>query len=41
MTAPAWGFMLFVWAIIIGSTVYCFGKLLTSQRKLDGDEPPP
>jgi hypothetical protein len=40
VTESAWGFMLVVWALIIGSTVYCFKKLLTSQRRLDGDEPP-
>jgi hypothetical protein len=40
MTASAWAFMLVVWALIIGSTAYCFQKLLTSQRRLDADEPP-
>jgi hypothetical protein len=40
VTESAWGFMLAIWALIIGSTVYCFWKLLTSQRQLDNDEPP-
>jgi heme/copper-type cytochrome/quinol oxidase subunit 2 len=35
MSASAWVFMLIVWAIIIGNTVYCFWKLLTSERRLE------
>jgi hypothetical protein len=38
MTATAWGFMLAVWAVIIGATAYCFVKLLSSGRRLDGDD---
>jgi hypothetical protein len=37
MTAEAWAFMLSVWGVIIGMTVYCFYKLLVSERKLDGE----
>lgn len=40
MTPSAWGFMLAVWALVIGSTVYCFRKLLTSKRRLDDDDTP-
>ena len=36
MTGEAWVFMIGVWAIIIGATVYCFWKLLTSERRLEG-----
>jgi hypothetical protein len=35
MTTSAWVFMLAVWAVIIGNTVYCFWKLLSSERRLD------
>jgi heme/copper-type cytochrome/quinol oxidase subunit 2 len=38
MTASAWAFMLIIWGLIIGATVYCFWKLLSSQRRLDVDE---
>jgi hypothetical protein len=38
MTQEAWIFMGTVWAIIIGGTVYCFARLLTSHRALDGEE---
>ena len=38
MTTEAWVFMLAVWAIIIGNTVYCFWKLLTSERRLDAHD---
>jgi hypothetical protein len=41
MTASAWAFMLIVWSLVIGATSYCFWKLLSSQRRLDGDEPSP
>jgi hypothetical protein len=37
MSGEAWFFMAAVWAIVIGNTLYCFRKLLTSKRKLDGD----
>lgn len=37
MSSSAWVFMVAVWAIVIGNTLYCFRKLLTSQRRLDGD----
>jgi hypothetical protein len=35
VTPQAWGFMLASWGVIIAMTVYCFWKLLTSQRRLD------
>jgi hypothetical protein len=38
MTTSAWIFMLAVWAMIIGCTVYCFAKLLGSERRLDSEE---
>ena len=38
MTPQAWAFMLTVWAVVIGMTGYCFFKMLTSGRKLDGDD---
>jgi hypothetical protein len=38
MQPSAWAFMLGVWAIIIGSTAYCFWRLLSSDRKIDGDD---
>jgi hypothetical protein len=38
MTPSAWVFMLSVWAIVCGSTAYCFWKLLTSERRLDGGD---
>lgn len=37
MSGSAWVFMVAVWAIVIGNVLYCFRKLLTSQRRLDGD----
>ncbi len=42
MTTSAWVLMLSVWTIIIGSTLYCFAKLLSSNQQLDsevGQEP--
>ena len=39
MTASALGFMVTVWALIISATAYCFWRLLTSDRQLDGDDP--
>jgi hypothetical protein len=38
MSGEAWAFMLAVWALICGCTGYCFWKLLTSERQLDGEE---
>jgi hypothetical protein len=38
MTPSAWAFMLAVWGVIIGSTLYCFWKLLSSERQLDGGD---
>ena len=38
MSEAAWAFMLTIWAVIIATTAYCFWKLLTSERRLDGDE---
>jgi hypothetical protein len=37
MTTEAWVFMLAVWTLVIGSTAYCFRKLLGSSRRLDDD----
>ena len=37
MTTWAWMFMFFAWAVIIGCTVYCFVKLLSSSRGLGDD----
>jgi hypothetical protein len=37
MTLMAWTFMFAAWGVIIGCTVYCFAKLLSSTRGL-GDE---
>jgi hypothetical protein len=31
--------MIAAWALIGGATLYCFYKLLTSQRRLDGEGP--
>jgi hypothetical protein len=39
MTLSAWVFMLCAWTVIIGSVSYCFWKLLTSDRQLDGPDP--
>jgi hypothetical protein len=41
MTLSAWVFMLSVWSVILVMTGYCFFKLLTSARQLDGEEPAP
>ena len=40
MTTSAWVFMISVWAITIGSTLYCFTKLLSSNKQLDAEEGP-
>ncbi len=37
MTTSAWVLMISVWTIIIGTTLYCFTKLLSSDRQLDID----
>jgi len=34
MTSNAWVFMIASWAIIISATLYCFYKLLTSDKQL-------
>lgn len=39
MQPSAWLFMLTVWAVIIGFTIFCFYTLLTSERQLGGAEP--
>ena len=36
MTPDAMAFMGAVWAMILINTGYCFYKLLTSERRLDG-----
>ncbi len=38
MTTSAWIFMLTVWAIILGMTLYCFYRLLTSKQFGDDTE---
>lgn len=38
MTTEAWIFLFVVWGVILANTGYCFWKLLTSERRLDGDE---
>jgi hypothetical protein len=38
MSVSAWIFMLLVWGAIFASTGYCFYKLLTSERRLDGGD---
>lgn len=38
MSASAIVFMVIVWAVILGTTGYCFYKLLTSKRQLGGDD---
>ena len=40
MTQLAWISMLLAWTVIIGATLYCFYRLLTSQRQFgaSGDE---
>lgn len=37
MTQLAWVFMGAAWSIIIGCTLYCFIKLVTSDRGLGDD----
>ena len=38
MTTQAWVFLGIGWAVIIGMTGYCFLRMLTSQRRLDGGD---
>jgi len=38
MTQSAWTFMFIAWAVIIGCTLYCFTKLLTSPNALGDNE---
>ena len=38
MTTSAWVFMISVWTVVISSTLYCFTKLLSSDRQLDTEE---
>jgi hypothetical protein len=38
MTQMAWTFLLVSWTVIIGCTLYCFTKLMSSTRRLDGDD---
>ena len=38
MTESAWLFLIAAWAVIIVNTGYCFFKLLTSKRQLNGDD---
>jgi hypothetical protein len=41
MTQMAWVFLLVSWTTIIGCTLYCFVKLMSSNRRLDDDQSPP
>ena len=38
MTQEALVFMLVVWAIVLGNTLYCFWKMLTSEKPLSPEE---
>jgi hypothetical protein len=38
MTTEAWTFLLVVWGVILANVGYCFWKLLTSERRLDGED---
>lgn len=38
MTTLAWIFMLSAWTIILIATLYCFYRLLTSERQFDGSD---
>lgn len=40
MTTEAWIFMLSAWSITFVMTSYSFYRMLTSQRRLDGDDEP-
>lgn len=37
MSTSATAFLAIVWSVVIFFTGYCFRKLLTSDRRLDGD----
>lgn len=37
MSATATAFLTIVWSVVIFFTGYCFRKLLTSDRRLDGE----
>lgn len=37
MTTMAWTFMAIAWSTIISCALYCFVKLVTSDRTPDGD----
>jgi hypothetical protein len=39
MTTSAWIFLIAVWGLILINTVYCFYKLLTSERRLESGPP--
>lgn len=38
MADSAWVFLGVVWGMIILNTGYCFYKLMTSERRLDGQD---
>lgn len=38
MTQMAWVFLLISWTVIIGCTLYCFVKLMSSNRTLKDDD---
>jgi len=38
MTVSAWIFMLSTWGVTLGCTLYCFKKLLTSDKALGGGD---
>lgn len=38
MTQMAWVFLLISWSVIIGCTLYCFVKLMSSNRTLQDDD---
>jgi heme/copper-type cytochrome/quinol oxidase subunit 2 len=40
MTPSAWIFMGTVWTVVLGMTVYCFAKLLTSKQFTEPDHDP-
>jgi hypothetical protein len=38
MSNEAWAMMLLTWGVITGCTLYCFWKLMTSERDLSSDD---
>ncbi len=38
MTLSAIVFMAVVWGVIIGATLYCFYRLMTSKRQFDSQD---